>query len=60
MGVVLMSERELRRVEVLAQVDEGQISVSNASNLLDLTERQIYRLLKRIYSKVLKHIPARE
>ena len=47
MGVVLMSERELRRVEILAQVDEGQLSVSNASNLLDLTERQIYRLLKR-------------
>ena len=43
MGWVLMSERELNRVEVLAQVDDGQLSVDNAA----LTRRQIFRLLKR-------------
>ncbi|WP_394182290.1 ISNCY family transposase [Yoonia maritima] len=42
-----MSERELNRVEVLAQVDDGRLSVDNAANMLDLTRRQIFRLLKR-------------
>ncbi|GLO72635.1 transposase [Phaeobacter inhibens] len=47
MGWVMMSERELNRVEVLAQVDDGRLSVDNAANLLDLTRRQVFRLLKR-------------
>jgi transposase len=42
-----MSERELNRVEVLAQVDDGRLSVDNAANLLELTRRQVFRLLKR-------------
>ena len=47
MGWVMMSERELNRVGVLAQVDDGRLSVDSAANLLDLTRRQIFRLLKR-------------
>lgn len=47
MGFVMMSERELNRVEVLAQVDDGRLSVDNAANMLDLTRRQIFRLLQR-------------
>ena len=47
MGWVVMSEHELNRVEVLAQVDDGRLSVDNAANMLDLTRRQIFRLLKR-------------
>ncbi len=47
MGWVMMSEREFNRVEVLAQVDDGRLSVDNAANMLDLTRRQIFRLLKR-------------
>ena len=47
MGWVMMSERELNRVEVLAQVDNGPLTVDNAANLLDLTGRQVCRLLKR-------------
>nr|WP_235604695.1 helix-turn-helix domain-containing protein [Sulfitobacter sp. EhC04] len=46
MGWVVMSERELKRVEVLAQVDDGRLSVDNAANMLALTRRQIFRLLK--------------
>jgi transposase len=42
-----MSERELNRVEVLAQVDDGRLSVDNAADMLALTRRQIFRLLKR-------------
>lgn len=47
MGWVMMSERELNRMEVLAQVDDGRLSADNAANMLDLTRRQIFRLLKR-------------
>ena len=47
MGWVIMSERELNRVEVLAQVDDGRLSIDNAANMLALTRRQIFRLLKR-------------
>ncbi|KKL59969.1 hypothetical protein LCGC14_2210010 [marine sediment metagenome] len=47
MGWVVMSERELNRIEVLAQVDDGRLTVANAANMLDLTRRQVFRLLKR-------------
>jgi hypothetical protein len=46
MGWVIMSEQELNRVEVLAQVDDGRLTVGNAANMLNLTRRQIFRLLK--------------
>ncbi|MFK7761924.1 MAG: helix-turn-helix domain-containing protein [Roseobacter sp.] len=42
-----MSERELNRVEVLAQFDDGRLSVDNALNRLGLTHRQIFQLLNR-------------
>ncbi|WP_299890119.1 ISNCY family transposase [uncultured Ruegeria sp.] len=44
---LMMSERELNRVEILAQIDVGRLSVDNAANMLDLTARQVFRLLKR-------------
>ena len=47
MGWVMMSERDLNRIEVLSQVDDGHLSVENAANLLDMTRRQVFRLLKR-------------
>nr|WP_260008810.1 helix-turn-helix domain-containing protein [Leisingera sp. M527] len=47
MGWVMLCERELNRVVVLAQVDDGRLTVDNATNLLDLTRRQVFRLLKR-------------
>ena len=47
MGWVMMSERELNRVEVLAQVDDDRLTVNNAAHMLGLTRRQIFRLLKR-------------
>ncbi|MEM9498875.1 MAG: helix-turn-helix domain-containing protein, partial [Pseudomonadota bacterium] len=47
MGWVVMSERELNREEVLAQVDDGRLSVDNAAHMLALTRRQIFRVLKR-------------
>lgn len=47
MGWVMMSECELNRVEILAQVDVARLSVDNAANMLALTRRQVFRLLKR-------------
>lgn len=44
MGWVVMSERELTRVEVRAQVDDDRPSVENAANMLNLTRRQVFRL----------------
>lgn len=47
MGWVLMSERDLKRIEVLAQIDDGRLTIDNGANMLCLTRRQVFRLLKR-------------
>ncbi len=47
MGWVMMSERELNRIEVLAQINDGRLNVNDGALLLDLSKRQIYRLLER-------------
>ena len=47
MGWVLMSERELNRVEVLGQVESGTLTVTAAARLLGLSRRQVHRLLDR-------------
>ncbi len=41
-----LSLRDFHRIEVLAQVDDGRLSVQNGANLLDVTRRQMFRLLK--------------
>ncbi|WP_317054568.1 ISNCY family transposase [Roseovarius rhodophyticola] len=50
MGWVLMSERELNRVEVLSQVNQGRMTATNAGNVLGLSRRQVHRLLKTFQS----------
>ncbi len=47
MGVVLMSKRELNRIDVLARLDGGRLTTSAAADLMRLTTRQTHRLLKR-------------
>jgi transposase len=46
MGVVLMSKRELNRIDVLARLDGGRLTPA-AADLTGLTQRQTHRLLKR-------------
>jgi transposase len=41
-----MSERELQRIEVLSRVVERRMSVTTAAHVLELTTRQVQRLLK--------------
>ena len=47
MAWIRMSERELKRVEVLSEVQSGRRTVTAAASLLCLSERQAYRLLSR-------------
>ncbi|WP_292282222.1 ISNCY family transposase, partial [Mesorhizobium sp.] len=46
MGLILMSERELQRIEVLSKVLERRMAVISAARVLDMTTRQVQRLLK--------------
>lgn len=46
-GMVVMSERELQRVEVLSQVADGTSSVTMAAGVLGMSVRQVQRLLRR-------------
>jgi transposase len=46
MGLVIMSERELNRIEVLSQVTQGRMTAITATNVLELSRRQVHRLLK--------------
>src|SRR6202011_6178553 len=47
MGVVLMSKRELNRIDVLARLDAGRLTTMAAADLMRVTVRQTHRLLKR-------------
>jgi transposase len=47
MGVVLMSKRELNRIDILARLDGGRLTTSAAAELMRVTARQTHRLLKR-------------
>ena len=42
-----MSEREVRRVELLNEVQSGKRTVVAAASVLGISERQAYRLLAR-------------
>ena len=45
-GLIIMSERELNRIEVLSQVTRGAMTAVTAANVLGLSRRQVQRLLK--------------
>lgn len=47
MGWIMMSERDLQRVEVLGDVLSGGRGVGSAASVLGLSERQVWRLLAR-------------
>ncbi|WP_040141260.1 ISNCY family transposase [Rhizobium etli] len=48
MGLIAMSERDLQRIEVLSKVIAGRMTLVSAAHVLDLSERQVRRLLDRI------------
>ncbi|MBA8840426.1 ISNCY family transposase [Ochrobactrum sp. RH2CCR150] len=48
MGLIAMSERDLQRIETLSKVVAGRMTTVSAAHVLDLSERQVRRLLERI------------
>jgi transposase len=48
MGLIAMSERDLQRIEILSKVIAGRMTTVSAAHVLDLSERQVRRLLQRI------------
>ncbi|AZB66416.1 ISNCY family transposase (plasmid) [Cereibacter sphaeroides] len=48
MGWVLMSERELNRIEILSKVLDRRMTTTEASGLLAIGPRQVQRLLRRL------------
>ena len=47
MSVVLMSKRELNRLDVLARLEGDRLTVLAAAGLMNITPRQTYRLLSK-------------
>jgi transposase len=47
MGMVVMSKRELNRLDVLARLDSNRLTARAAAELMTITSRQTYRLLRR-------------
>lgn len=48
MGLIAMSERDLQRIEVLSKVIDGRMTLVSAAHVLELSTRQVRRLLERI------------
>lgn len=46
MGLITMTERDLQRIEILSKVIAGRMTMVSASHVLDLSERQVRRLLE--------------
>ena len=46
MAVLSVSDGDLRRLEVLRDIDRGRLAVGAAAQLLGRSERQVWRLLK--------------
>lgn len=55
-GILTMSRKEIDRLMLISQIEESKISVLAASRLLGLSQRQIYRILKRVKSEGSKGI----
>jgi len=48
MGLIAMSERDLQRIEILSKVVAQRMTTVSAAHVLDLSERQVRRLLERM------------
>lgn len=48
MGLIAMSERDPQRIDVLSKVVGSRMTTVSAAHVLDLSERQVRRLLERI------------
>jgi transposase len=47
-GVLTMSKKEVDRIMIIKQTEENKLTVTEASVMLGISERQIYRILNRV------------
>ncbi len=50
-GVLTLSSKEIDRLMLISQIEQEKISVLEAADLLGLSQRQLYRILKRVKQK---------
>ncbi len=55
-GILTMSQKEADRISVIEQVGKKKLTVEEASELIGLSQRHTYRVLKRIRDEGLKII----
>lgn len=55
-GILTMSQKEIDRISVITLIGNNKISIDKASELLGLTVRQVYRILKRIHTEGTKGV----
>ena len=47
-GVLTLSSKEIDRLMLISQIQQEKISVLEAADLLGLSQRQVYKILKRV------------
>ena len=55
-GLLTMSKKEIDRITIITQLEENKITVLEAAEILELSQRQIYRVLKRVRKEGAKGI----
>ncbi|MBI5475902.1 MAG: helix-turn-helix domain-containing protein, partial [Ignavibacteriales bacterium] len=46
-GILMMSQKELYRIQLIEQVAREEITIIESAKVLSLSERQMYRILRR-------------
>ncbi len=59
-GRISMSSKELSRLEVITKVHEKQLTISQATEYLGLSQRQVKRLSKRLKAEGAKELVSRQ
>ena len=55
-GILTMSKKEIDRLMIVTQIEGNKITVIEAAELLLVSQRQVYRILKRIKEQGAKGI----
>lgn len=55
-GILIMSKKEVDRLTILKQVEDKKLNVAEASEIMWISERQTFRVLKRIRDEGIKAI----
>ena len=47
-GILTMSQKEVDRIGIVSQIEANKLTVEEGSELLGISQRQAYRVMKRI------------